>query len=94
MTNNEDIQFLMLAFSLLTPFVARVLFPARRETESIGRRAEILSSTTLTLEEIGQICGFSSAAAFCKVFKKFYHTTAHVWRQRIGKDDSGNARSG
>lgn len=53
------------------------------------KAAEILSSTSLTLEQTSRVCGFSSAVAFCRAFKKYYKTTAHVWRRTIGIRDAG-----
>lgn len=53
------------------------------------KASEVLTSTSLTLEEVAPLCGFSSAADFCRVFKKYYKTTPHVWRRKASLYETG-----
>lgn len=50
--------------------------------QRIALAAEILSQTSLTLEEITERCGFSDAAQFSKLFKKITGQTPSKFRQR------------
>ncbi|AHF94158.1 hypothetical protein OPIT5_06865 [Opitutaceae bacterium TAV5] len=45
------------------------------------RATEILATSTLTLDEVAETCGFSSTPDFCRVFKKHLNCTPHTWRR-------------
>ena len=44
---------------------------------------EIMSNTTVSLEEVASECGFSGASEFCRAFKRQFHVPPSVWRKGI-----------
>jgi AraC family transcriptional regulator len=47
------------------------------------RASQLLISTSLTLDQIAEQCGFHSATDFCRAFKKFFNVTPNHWRHDV-----------
>jgi AraC family transcriptional regulator len=47
------------------------------------KATQLLISTSLTLDQIGEQCGFQSATDFCRAFKKTFNVTANHWRHDV-----------
>lgn len=47
------------------------------------RATQLLISTSLTLDQIGEQCGFQSATDFCRAFKKVFNVTPNHWRHDV-----------
>lgn len=50
----------------------------------LERAASLLASTTATLEDIAVQSGFRNMSDFCRIFKKHYGHSPHVWRRSVG----------
>jgi len=49
------------------------------------RASQLLSTTSDTLAQIAQACGFQSATDFCRSFKKAFKVTPNCWRHQVNK---------
>lgn len=47
------------------------------------KAAQLLISTSLTLDQVGEQCGFQSATEFCRAFKKMFNVTPNHWRHDV-----------
>jgi AraC family transcriptional regulator len=47
------------------------------------RATQLLIGTSLTLDQIGEQCGFQSATDFCRAFKKVFNVTPNHWRHDV-----------
>lgn len=47
------------------------------------KATQLLISTSLTLDQIGEQCGFQSATDFCRAFKKAFNVTPNNWRHDV-----------
>jgi AraC-like DNA-binding protein len=52
----------------------------------LDRAKELLSTTSLDLQQIGRQCGFGSDSDFCRVFSKCMGISPHQWRIHITKE--------
>jgi LacI family transcriptional regulator len=53
--------------------------------EKLDRARNLLTATSLTINEISQMCGYPSLQYFYSVFKKGYDMTPKDYRQRYGE---------
>ena len=49
------------------------------------RASQLLSTTSDTLAQIAEACGFQSATDFCRSFKRAFKVTANCWRHQVNK---------
>jgi len=49
------------------------------------RASQLLSTTSDTLAQIAEACGFQSATDFCRSFKKAFKVTPNCWRHQVNK---------
>lgn len=47
------------------------------------RAAQLLSTTSDTLSQLAETCGFQSATDFCRAFKKAFKVTPNCWRHQV-----------
>jgi AraC family transcriptional regulator len=50
----------------------------------LERASSLLASSTATLEEVAGQSGFRSTSDFCRVFKRHFGHSPHVWRRSVG----------
>lgn len=48
----------------------------------LERAQELMSRSTLTLEEVARACGFTSASHLCREYKAYYNVSPTFWRKR------------
>ena len=65
-------------------FLAAVGQSPHRELQRlrIERSEELLGSTSLTMREVAERCGFTHATHFTRTFREVHATTPGVWRER------------
>jgi AraC family transcriptional regulator len=49
----------------------------------LEKAQDLMGRTTLTLDEIAALCGYTSASHFCRDYKAVHHFTPSTWRRRL-----------
>jgi len=60
----------------------------------LQRATSLLTTTSLTLDQIASQCGFCSITDFSRVFHKEMNTTADQWRRHIVKQEKNEPKNG
>ena len=56
----------------------------------LERAMQLMSNSDDKIDSIAQLCGFSSAVNFCRVFKSYFKCTPDVWRKKRREMRLGN----
>jgi AraC family transcriptional regulator len=63
--------------------VRRTSPKAAFKTLRLERAKDLMSRTSLTLDEIARDCGYANASHLCREHKALYSFTANTWRRRL-----------